>query len=278
MKTRNVMRTVTGHHTVDGAGVKLIRVLGYDDTGDIDPFLMLDAFDSTNPADYIKGFPMHPHRGIETFTYLIDGEFKHKDTLGNAGRIIGGQAQWMTSGRGILHEEMPVASDHLSGLQLWINMPAEHKMTAPAYQDILAGDMPVVEKDNASVRIVAGRYEDSNGAKGQFVQPLVLDIAVKAGEKFSLPLEKDHTMFIYNFEGSGTFGETAELISERTAAIFDAGDLMSVKAGAKGCHFMLFAAKPLHEPVAWAGPIVMNTQQELEQAFSELKAGTFIKR
>ena len=277
MKARDVKRAVTGINTVDGAGVKLIRVLGHNDTRDIDPFLMLDAFDSTNPDDYMKGFPMHPHRGIETFTYLIEGEFSHRDTLGNAGRIKGGQAQMMTSGRGILHEEMPVAAPHLAGLQLWINMPAAHKMTVPAYKDILAADMPVVEKQGAAVRVVAGEYDGASGAKGEFVQPLILDITVNSGEDFAVDIPQDHTLFIYMFAGSGLFGQKASLVDARTAAIFDAGDFLTVEAGAQGCHFMLFAAKPLNEPIAWAGPIVMNTQQELNQAFNELRAGTFIK-
>ncbi len=278
MDVRNVKKVIKGYQTVDGAGVQLVRVLGHADVKDIDPFLMLDAFDSQDPNEYVLGFPMHPHRGIETLTYLIDGKIDHRDTLGNSGRIQGGEAQWMTSGSGILHEEMPAISDRLFGLQLWINLPREHKMTEPAYHDINTEDMPRVEKNGVTVRVVAGNYGDSTGAKGNFVQPLILDISLIPGAKFSIPIPDSHTLFTYVLEGDGFFGNDDSMIPRRTAVIFGNGGTFQVKAGTQDLRFMLFSGIPLDEPVAWAGPIVMNTRQELEKAFSELDEGIFIKK
>ncbi len=277
MKPRPVKRIVEGMRTSDGAGVCLYRVFAHETVKETDPFLLLDTFDSTNPADYIKGFPLHPHRGIETFTYLISGEIDHKDTLGNAGRILGGQAQWMNSGGGIRHEEMPVASERLFGFQLWINLPKAHKMTDPTYHDIHEKDMPVVEENGSTVRVVAGRYKNVVGPQGQFVQPTVLDVTLKPEAVFSLSVPESETLFVYLMEGSGEFGTQSQTVEQRTAVVFGDGELLNVKAGPGGVRFALFAGKPLHEPIAWGGPIVMNTEEELETAFRELRNGTFIK-
>lgn len=277
MNTRNIVKTIRGQRTVDGAGVHLVRVLGRADVQDIDPFLMLDAFDSTNPADYIKGFPLHPHRGIETFTYLVSGEMDHRDTLGNSGRIMGGQAQWMNSGSGILHEEMPVATDRLWGFQIWINLPKDSKMCTPTYHDITRADMPHVEEEGVTVRVVAGNYKETQGPGGQYVQPTVLDITMKPDSEFSMQVPSSDTLFIYMMQGDCAFGLPPQNIELHTVAVFGPGEELVAKTGGEEARFMLFSGAPLHEPIAWAGPIVMNDQRELEEAFRELEEGTFIK-
>jgi len=277
MRTRNITKIIHGQKTVDGAGVHLVRVLGHEDVTDIDPFLMLDAFDSTNPQDYIKGFPLHPHRGIETFTYLVEGAIDHRDTLGNSGRIMGGQAQWMNAGRGILHEEMPVATDRLLGFQVWINLPKDSKMSEPSYHDIVEGDMPHIEEQGALVRVVAGNYKGNRGAGGQFVQPMVLDVTMKPGAEFSMPIPSSDTLFIYMMQGSCAFGQPSKDAALHTVAVFGPGDELFAKTDKEEARFILFSGTPLKEPVAWAGPIVMNEQRELEEAFRELEEGTFIK-
>ncbi len=277
MKVRNVAKTISGKSTVDGAGVKLVRVLGHRDVEYIDPFLMLDVFDSNDPEDYIKGFPLHPHRGIETFTYLISGRIDHKDTLGNSGVIRGGEGQWMNSGNGILHEEMPQVAERLFGFQLWINLPKAHKMTTPTYGDLNIENMPIVLDEGNSVRVVAGSYKNKKGPEGEFVKPTVLDVTLKPDGEFSFTLPEHHTLFVYVLIGSGIFGSLAEVVEERTSAIFDSGDSFHSKAGKAGVRFILFSGEPLKEPIAWAGPIVMNTREELQIAFEELNEGTFIK-
>ncbi len=275
---RKVVETVTGSPTTDGAGVHLVRVLSNRTVYRFDPFLMLDAFDSHNPDDYIKGFPMHPHRGIETFTYLIKGRIDHEDSLGNKGSIHSGEIQWMTGGSGILHQEMPQPTEHLMGLQLWINLPAKDKMTEPKYFDINADMVKVVEEDAAFIRVLAGKYKDVQGAKGHHLQVSVFDITVKPNRDFSLPVNPEETVFVYIIEGEGYFGNNMTTVYEKkVAALFDSGDEFYVKAGDKGIRFMIFAGKPLREPVAWGGPIVMNTREELLHAFDELSEGTFIK-
>lgn len=277
MTNRLIKRIVEGVNTSDGAGVRLHRVFAHDDVRQTDPFLLLDAFDSRNPADYVKGFPLHPHRGIETFTYLILGEMDHKDTLGNAGRIRSGEAQWMNSGRGIRHEEMPVASERLFGLQLWINLPQCHKMSEPTYHDILATDMPVLDENDATVRVVAGRYKDAVGAQGKYVQPLILDVDMKSHAELSFFVPKTDTTIVYVLEGNGEFGRPIQTVKKQEAAVFGDGDLLHAKATEKGMRFVLFSGKPLHDPIAWGGPIVMNTQEELDEAFRQLRDGTFIE-
>lgn len=279
MTIRTITKIVKGSHQVDGAGVKLVRVIGHNDVYDFDPFLMLDAFDSTDPADYIKGFPWHPHRGIETVTYLISGDIEHGDSLGNRGHIRNGGCQWMTAGGGIIHQEMPQPADRMLGLQLWLNLPAKDKMTGPVYRDLTAGKIPRIDEEGVSVAVLAGHYQGTAGAtQGDFVKALVLDVRLAAGKNWQLPLDPEATAFIYIFSGAGFFGpEPASLVASHQAVLFSAGDGFAAQAGPEGLRFMLFSGRPLHEPIAWGGPIVMNTRQELQQAFAELDQGTFIK-
>ena len=275
---RKIRKVVTGTNQVDGAGVKLVRVIGRPDVEDFDPFLMLDAFDSRNPSDYIKGFPWHPHRGIETVTYLISGNIEHGDSLGNTGNILDGCCQWMTAGSGILHQEMPQSSPRMQGVQLWVNLPRKDKMTRPEYRDISAEMIPEVREAGAVVRVIAGTYAGNAGAtKGDYVDALLLDVALEAGSDWALAVDPAKTVFVYLFAGAGLFGADAQKVESHSAALFDTGALITVKASTEGARFLLCAGCPLKEPVAWGGPIVMNTRQELHQAFEELDNETFIK-
>lgn len=277
MSRKNVVETVKGEHTSDGAGVKLVRVLGHSTTENFDPFLMLDAFDSKNPDDYIAGFPMHPHRGIETVTYLIEGEIEHTDSLGNKGVIYNNDVQWMTSGNGILHQEMPQPCDSMLGLQLWVNMPQKDKMANPIYFDINEDMFKIVENETSTVKIIAGNYNGVQGVESKFVKVDMLDVNVNPNEEFSLNIDPEKNMFIYIINGSASFGDSDKIIESKTAVRFGEGDEFSLKASPSGIRFILFAGKPLKEPIAWAGPIVMNTPDEIKQAFSELREGTFIR-
>ena len=276
---RKIKRIVTGSTQYDGAGVKLVRVIGNTTVLDFDPFLMLDAFDSIDPQDYIKGFPWHPHRGIETVTYLIHGCIEHGDSLGNSGNIDDGCCQWMTAGSGILHQEMPKPSPRMLGVQLWLNLPRNDKMTNSQYRDIRAEMIPKVELDGTTVRIISGNYKDVSGpSMGDYVKTLFLDVAMEKDSVWNLTIEKDATLFIYIVEGSGCFDDSnLENHESRRAILFEQGDSFFAKSGADGLRFFLFSGMPLKEPIAWGGPIVMNTREELEQAFLELEQGTFIK-
>lgn len=281
---RPIKRIITGQRTVDGAGVSLVRVLGYHDAKDIDPFLMLDAFDSTNPADYTKGFPWHPHRGIETITYLIAGDIEHGDSLGNQGSILDGDCQWMTAGSGIIHQEMPKASPRMLGAQVWLNLPASAKMTDPSYGDIRQADIPVITESGATVHVVAGQYRETPGAfQGKYVPATYLDVELAAGSEWSFTTDPENTLLIYIFEGQAIFDpaqsvdNSSDLVDARQALLFGTGDTFWAKAGKNGIRFILLSGKPLKEPIAWGGPIVMNTREELNLAFQELDKGTFIK-
>lgn len=277
---RKILRIVSGARTVDGAGVSLVRVFGNRDTADFDPFLMLDAFDSTDPLDYIKGFPWHPHRGIETITYLVKGKIEHGDSLGNNGEIIDGGCQWMTAGSGIIHQEMPKASKRMIGAQIWLNLPAKDKMTKPKYNDILDNDIPAIEEEcGATVRVISGEYRGTRGAmQGEHVKPDYLDVELKPGAEWSIDTKETDTLFIYIFDGALRFAASGgELIKEKNAVLFDKGGAFTAKAESCGARFLLLAAKPLKEPVAWGGPIVMNTKEELAIAFRELDENKFIK-
>lgn len=276
---RTVRKIITGRNESDGAGVKLVRVFGYHDVKDFDPFLMLDAFDSSNPKDYIKGFPWHPHRGIETITYLIQGDIEHQDSLGNKGSILNGDCQWMTAGSGIIHQEMPQPSERMLGVQLWLNLPAKDKMTAPKYRDIQKNNIPVIEKEDHRIHIISGMYQDRVGAiEGDYVNPLFMDVELNGGCEWSLATEKDAKVFIYIIQGEGCFNQKKdEYISEKHAVLFNEGDGFWVRASKTGMRFLFLAAKPLEESIAWGGPIVMNTKEELEQAFRDLDEGNFIK-
>ena len=275
---RQVIQTVTGAQSIDGAGVHLVRVLGPNEVKLYDPFLMLDAFDSKNPADYIKGFPFHPHRGIETVTYLMKGEIDHEDSLGNKGTIRNGESQWMTAGSGILHQEMPQPSEHLLGLQLWVNLPQADKMTVPKYFDITNEMVKEVEEPFGNVRVISGEYNGHTGVKGHHVDMRMLDIKIKPGESFSLNTDPEKTLFVYIVEGEGYFGDDKEkAYPSKMAALFSKDEVFYAEAGKDGIHFVLFEALPLNEPIVWGGPIVMNTRDELDMAFFELRSGSFIK-
>lgn len=277
MKHREIMKTVRGQRAVDGAGVSLVRVLGNRDVYDFDPFLMLDSFDSTDPADYIAGFPWHPHRGIETITYLINGKIEHMDSLGNKGTIESGESQWMTAGSGILHQEMPIAADRMLGFQLWLNLPKAEKMAEPAYLGITQDNIPVIESDRAKVRVLSGGYGGVSGVLPRHIQAGILDVSLPKGERLTLPTKPEETVFAFLILGDAVID--AHLISEKTAVLFGAGDSVSIEATPdRDLRFILFSGKALHEPVAWGGPIVMNTREELDLAFEELRNGSFIKR
>lgn len=276
---RSIRRIVTGKPATDGAGVKLVRVIGYNDTQDFDPFLMLDAFDSTNPEDYVKGFPWHPHRGIETITYLIRGDIAHGDSLGNKGRILDGECQWMTAGSGILHQEMPQPSERMLGTQLWLNLPAKDKMTEPKYNDIVRENVPTVAEEGLNIRIISGNYKGTDGAfRGEYADALYLDAEMAPGAEWLLETDPEATLFIYIVQGAGFFGPSGEGVAEKHAVLFEKGNAFRAKASEAGARIFLMAAKPLGEPIAWGGPIVMNTREELDLAFRELQEGTFIKR
>lgn len=276
---RTVRKILTGSNAVDGAGVKLVRVIGHSDTKDFDPFLMLDAFDSTNPADYTKGFPWHPHRGIETITYLIYGDIEHADSLQNKGSIKDGDCQWMTAGSGIIHQEMPKATDRMLGVQLWLNLPAKNKMTDPQYGDIKNEKIPVVSENGNKIHVIAGNYNKIPGAfQGRFVKTTYLDVELSPDSEWLYDCDIDSTLFVYIVLGEGYFNpDTKEMISHKHAILFNPGSKVWIRSADKGMRFLLLSANPIKEHIAWGGPIVMNTQEELDTAFKELDGNTFIK-
>ena len=275
---RDISQIVTGNRAMDGAGVNLVRVLGHQTTEAFDPFLMLDAFDSKDPRDYVKGFPWHPHRGIETVTYLVSGHIEHMDSLGNKGDIVDGSCQWMTAGSGIMHQEMPLASPRMLGLQLWLNLPRKDKMTPPRYNDIRSENVPEIRENGAIVRVISGTCKGVRGyMEGEHVQMTMLDIALQPGAVFEMPTPEDETLFVYLMAGSGMFGLANRELEEKRGVLFTQGDQVGFTAGDKGLHLVACMGRPLKEPIAWGGPIVMNSRQELQQAFDELDRGTFIK-
>ena len=276
---RTINKIVKGKSAEDGAGVKLVRVFGYHDVKDFDPFLMLDAFDSYNPDDYTKGFPWHPHRGIETVTYLIKGDIEHGDSLGNKGSILDGDCQWMTAGSGIIHQEMPKASERMLGVQLWINLPAKDKMTKPKYRDINSGLIPIIEEKDSKVHVISGSYKGIQGAiEGEYVKAFLADVELRENSEWILDTPKDENLFVYIIKGEGCFDlQDEEYISEKNAILFNYGEKLYVKSSNNGIRFLIFSGKPLNEPISWGGPIVMNTKEELNEAFREIDAGTFIK-
>ena len=287
MSARKCTQIIRGQHTIDGAGVRLRRVLGIRTIKDFDPFLMLDGFDSSNPQDYIKGFPWHPHRGIETVTYLLRGDIEHGDSLGNSGFIRDLQCQWMTAGSGIIHQEMPQAAERMLGCQLWVNLPKKDKMTQPAYRDIQQKDVRVVQEENATVRVLSGNYRNNKGAvKGEYVKVQYLDVELKPGAVWKYnEASNDQTLFLYLIDGTLAADEELVKFEEKACAMLMTAsseniadfDETVVRAGNEGARFFLIAARPLKEPVAWGGPIVMNTQEELEEAFRDLDNKTFIR-
>jgi redox-sensitive bicupin YhaK (pirin superfamily) len=285
--------------TIEGAGVKLQRAFGFGKTKEFDPFLLFDDFRNENPADYLAGFPWHPHRGIETITYVLAGEVAHGDSLGNKGKMTAGDVQWMTAGSGILHQEMPKgdAAGRMHGFQLWANLPASLKMTDPRYQDIPSTAIPeVTEDDGTKARIISGEFWGRRGpVEGVAADPSYVDISVPPGKLRRIKIDVTRNAFAYVFAGSGTFRDASNpqaVLTEsavdpnapakydaknHSLVLFDSGDEIVVQAGPEGIRFLLVSGKPLEEPVAWYGPIVMNTQAELNQAMRELQDGSFIR-
>ncbi len=304
MSIRPVKRVIQSQPTLEGAGVRLRRAFGFGDTSDFDPFLLLDDFRNENPDDYLAGFPWHPHRGIETITYVLAGTVEHGDSLGNSGALGAGDVQWMTAGSGILHQEMPQGDPEgrMHGFQLWANLPSSLKMTAPRYQDVASADIPeVTDDDGTHVRVICGSFWGKTGpVDGIAADPRYLDVWVPPGTRKTLPVETSRHAFAYVFDGAGSFRDASqprdvrtdqvgepvtaesaaakeEEVANRSLVLFDRGDEVTVQAGEQGIRFLLVSGKPIEEPVAWYGPIVMNTQEELQQAYAELREGTFIR-
>lgn len=299
MSIRPVKRLIKAKPTLEGAGVHLNRAFGFGATSDFDPFLLLDDFRSDRPEDYLAGFPWHPHRGIETITYVLAGTVEHGDSMGNHGEISSGDIQWMTAGRGIIHQEMPKGDPRgrMHGFQLWANLPSALKMTAPRYQEIKSAEIPeVTEDDGTKARIVCGNFWGARGpVEGIAADPVYIDVSVPPGRRKTLPVETTSHAFAYVFEGSGKFSNASDPraiptesvgshdalppteADNRSLILFDRGDEVTVQAGDDGIRFLLVSGRPLEEPVAWRGPIVMNTQEELTRAFDELDEGTFLE-
>jgi quercetin 2,3-dioxygenase len=278
---RKILRIIEPQAVVEGAGVRLKRSIGTRALDYLDPFLLLDHFQSKNRADYEAGFPLHPHRGIETVTYLLAGAVRHRDTLGNAGEIGPGDLQWMTAGRGIMHEEMPqVRPEGVAGFQLWVNLPAKQKMIAPRYQNISANEIAETRRDGgATIRVIAGTVDGVTGPIGGIAaEPTYLDVSVESHGSFSLPIPRGHSAFAYVFEGQGRFGaDDRRVIAAPHLVVWDDDGSVEVRADQSPVRFLLVAGKPLNEPIARHGPFVMNTREEIEQTLSELRDGTFIK-
>jgi redox-sensitive bicupin YhaK (pirin superfamily) len=299
MSLRAVKEMINTKPTLEGAGVRLERAFGFGKTKEFDPFLLLDDFRNDNPADYIRGFPWHPHRGIETITYVLAGTVEHGDSLGNKGRMGAGDVQWMTAGSGILHQEMPKgdAQGRMHGFQLWANLPSSLKMTDPRYQDIPAAAIPeITDDDGTHVRVICGEFWGKRGpVEGVAADPNYIDVSVAPGRKKRLKVDVTRNAFAYVFAGAGTFRDASApqaVLTEsgtdpneepeydaknHSLVLFDRGDEIVVQAGPEGIRFLLVSGKPIEEPVAWYGPIVMNTQAELKQAMSELQDGKFIR-
>ncbi len=299
MSLRPIKRVVKAKPTVEGAGVRLRRAFGFGATSDFDPFLLLDDFRNDVPEDYLAGFPWHPHRGIETITYVLAGTVEHGDSLGNRGALGPGDIQWMTAGRGIIHQEMPKGDQlgRMHGFQLWANLPASLKMTAPRYQEVHAAEIPeATEDDGTRARVVCGTFWGKKGPiDGIAADPIYIDVSVPPGKRKALPVETDRHAFAYVFAGGGKFCNASaplavpteglgwldttppQAAENRCLILFDRGDEVVVQAGDEGIRFLLVSGKPLKEPVAWYGPIVMNTQAQLQQAYEELQEGTFLK-
>lgn len=270
-----VIKGVKGKSAIDGAGVHLTRVLGINTVEDYDPILMLDSFDSENPEDYIKGFPTHPHRGIETVTYLSEGIMDHQDSMGNKGRIESGDVQWMTAGSGIMHSEMPKATKRMLGLQFWLNLPKEEKMTEPKYFDIKGSDMEEIKGDGIIYKVISGNFLKGEGVKPHHIPAKFVEIILEPNVEFRIPLDKDENHFIFNLQGDVIIDE--EVYTEKTAILFSEGDYIDIKSTDDILHIVFVEAKKLEEPVAWGGPIVMNSEQELREAFYELETGEFVE-
>ncbi len=272
---RKVKQEVTGFRTQDGAGVSLVRVLGPDTINDYDPILMLDSFDSVKPEDYTKGFPLHPHRGIETISYVYRGQMTHKDSLGNEDTIGGGEVQWMTAGSGIMHEERLPASERLLGVQLWLNLPAKDKMVPPAYNSIKNADIQEITLEKGKLRLLAGEYKEYKGYQSMYLPLNYYDIHLDAHASITIDTEEDRSIMLFTLLGEAVVAGAH--IQEKTAVKLTSGDQVKIQASHKPVQILFVSSKMLDEPVAWGGPIVMNTKEELNQAFSDLDQGTFLK-
>jgi redox-sensitive bicupin YhaK (pirin superfamily) len=299
MSLRPIKRLIEAKPTLEGAGVRLRRAFGFGNTSEFDPFLLLDDFRNDIPEDYLAGFPWHPHRGIETITYVLAGTVDHGDSLGNSGTISAGDVQWMTAGRGIIHQEMPKGDPlgQMHGFQLWANLPSSRKMTAPRYQEVKAVEIPeIIDDDGTRARLVCGSFWGKRGpVEGIATDPIYIDVSVPPGKRKTLPVETTRHAFAYVFAGSGKFCNASEPLAvptegakwlettpptdagNRSLILFDQGDDVVVQAGDEGIRFLLVSGKPLQEPVAWYGPIVMNTQAQLQEAYAQLREGTFLK-
>ncbi|HIE66066.1 MAG: pirin family protein [Nitrospira sp.] len=278
---RKIRKILKGQPVIEGAGVHLMRLFGSPETQLLDPFLLLDDFHSSNPDDYMAGFPMHPHRGIETITYMLHGEVAHRDSMGNRGVIQGGDVQWMTAGGGIIHEEMPKRSEgELWGFQLWANLPASHKMVAPRYQNIKANEIPRVSPNtDVSIKVICGEVGGIKGpVQGTVSCPEYFDVTITPDAVYEHATEKEHTVFAYVIEGEGLFGEEAPVpILPGNLVLFGQGSGIRVRTVAQPVRFLLVSGQAIREPIAWSGPIVMNTKKELETAFEEYRLGTFLR-
>ena len=300
MSIRPVTSATPAMPTMEGAGVKLHRAFGFQDPDMLDPFLLFDDFRNDRPQDYLKGFPWHPHRGIETITYVLNGSVEHGDSLGNTGELGAGDVQWMTAGSGIMHQEMPKGNiaGQMHGFQLWANLPSSLKMTTPRYQDVKGADIPeIIDDDGTSVKVIVGQFWGKSGpVDGIAADPQYLDISVPAGVRKTFKVDTYRRAFAYVFKGAGVFSDAAapqgvllekevmgqevnirDMSGDRTLVRFGTGDEVTVQAGPEGVRFLLISGAPLEEPIAWHGPIVMNTQAELRQAMTDLRNGTFIK-
>jgi hypothetical protein len=279
---RKAEHLFSAYGTLEGAGVRLHRAFGYDQVPLFDPFLMLDDFRAHRPEDYLAGFPWHPHRGIETVTYMLEGRVEHGDSLGHAGNVRAGDIQWMTAGSGIIHQEMPKPVDgRMGGFQLWVNLPGSHKMMDPRYQEINAAQIPVVSPSNdVTVRVICGTVSNVQGPVRDIVaDPEYLDVTLGANVQFSHPVKNGYTAAVYIIAGAGAFDPyDSQERKNRTMVLFGGGSSVGVRASQEGVRFLFFSGRPFREPVAWGGPIVMNTKEELQQAFAEYQAGTFIKK
>ncbi|MFY9750833.1 MAG: pirin family protein [Methanoregula sp.] len=283
IKTREIARILKSRPTLEGAGVHLNRAFGYNEIPDFDPFLMLDDFRADRPRDYLAGFPWHPHRGIETVTYMLEGTVEHGDSMGHAGNVDAGCVQWMTAGSGIIHQEMPKpVNGRMGGFQLWVNLPRKYKVMDPRYQEIKADAIPSVTlPGGASARVICGTIAGVTGpVRDIMADPEYFDVSLEPGAQFSHPVKPGYRAAAYVIGGTGRFDEGhKDELANRTMALFgDEGDAVGVRAGGEGVRFLFFSGKPLREPIAWGGPIVMNTQEELQQAFDEYENDTFIKK
>ncbi|MCK9419727.1 MAG: pirin family protein [Nitrospirae bacterium] len=280
--TRKIQKIIKSKPTLEGAGVHLKRVFGFSELPLFDPFLLLDDFRSDNPEQYLKGFPWHPHRGIETITYMLTGDVEHGDSMGNKGVISSGDTQWMTAGSGIIHQEMPKGGPdgRMEGFQLWANLPRSHKMMEPRYRDIKSRQVPeVVLENGGKIKVICGRVDDNQGpVKDIVIDPEYLDITVPAKTEFIHATKRGHTVFAYVIEGKGHFDDLKKaFIGNGTLCLFADGDQVVVSTEDDAVRFLLISGRPIREPVAWFGPIVMNTDEELETAFEEYRNGTFIR-